>query len=54
MHWIEEVERAKPIDELMTSRSIMERTDFLDYDVLDAMIASALKRVLDKHIRFRK
>ena len=54
MQWMKEVERAKSIDELMTSRSIMVRTDFLDYDMLDAMIASALKRVLDKHIRFRK
>ena len=47
MHWIKEVETAKSIDELMTSRSIMERTDFPDYDMLDAMIASALKRLLN-------
>ena len=40
MHWINVVETAKSIDELMTSRSIVERTDFSDYDVLDAMIAS--------------
>ena len=32
----------------------MERTDFPDFDVLDAMIASALKRLLDKHVPFRK
>ena len=38
MHWIKEVEIAKPIDELMTSQSITGRTDFPDYDVLDAMI----------------
>ena len=43
MHWIKEVEIAKSIDELMTSRSIMERTDFPGYDMHDAMIASALK-----------
>ena len=54
MHWINEVEKAKSIDELMTSRSILGRNDFTDYDMLDAMIASALKRLLDKHIRFRK
>ena len=25
-----------------------------DYDMLDAMIASALKKLLDKHVHFRK
>ena len=71
MHWIKEVEKAKSIDELMTSRSILGRNDFTDdelltsrstlgrndfpdYDLLVAMIASALKRLLDKHIRFRE
>ena len=53
MHWIKEVEMAKSIDELMTSRSIFGRTDFPDYDMLDAMIASALKRLLT-HVHFRK
>ena len=28
--------------------------DFPDYDMLDAMIASAMKRLLDKHVHFRK
>ena len=54
MHWIEEVEIAKSIDELMTSRSIVERNDFPDFDKFDAVIASALKRFLDKHVHFRK
>ena len=45
---------AKSIDELTTSRSIVGRTDFADFEKLDAMIASALKRLLDKHIHFRK
>ena len=54
MHWIKEVEIAKSIDELMTSRSIVGRNDFPDYDMLDAMIASALKRLLDKRVHFRK
>ena len=54
MQWIREVEIAKSIDELMTSRSIAGRIDFLDYDMLDAMIASALKKLLDKHVRFRR
>ena len=52
MHWIQEVEIAKPIDELMTSRSIVGRNDISD--MLDAMIASALKRLLDKYTHFRK
>ena len=38
----------------MTSRSIVERTDFPDYNMLDAMIASALKKLLDKHVHFRR
>ena len=32
----------------------MARNDFPDYDMLDAMIAFALKRLLDHHVRFRK
>ena len=54
MHWIKVVEIAKSTDERMTSRSILERTDFPGYDMLDAMIASALKKLLDKHVHFRK
>ena len=53
VQWIEEIVIAKSIDELMTSRSIVERTDFTDYDMLDAMIASALKKLLDKNVHFR-
>ena len=44
----------KSIDEHMTSRSIVRRNDFPDYEMLDAMIASALKRLLNKHVHFRK
>ena len=51
MHWIKEVETAKSIDELLTSRSNVGRTDFPDYDMLDAMIASALKELLNRHVR---
>ena len=54
MHRIKEVEMATSIDELMTTRSSVGRTDFPEFDMLDAMIASALKRLLDKHIHFRK
>ena len=46
--------RTKSIDELLTSRLIVVRRDFTDFDVFDAMIASALRRLLDKHIHFRK
>ena len=53
MHWIKEVEIAKSIDDLMTSRPIVEGTDFPDFDMLGAMIASASKRLLDKHVHFR-
>ena len=45
MHWIKEVEIAKSIDELMTSRPVVRR-DFTDFDMLDAMIASGLKKLL--------
>ena len=54
MHRIKEVEIAKSIGELITSCSIFGRTDFPDNEMLDAMIASALKRLLDKHVHFRK
>ena len=48
MHWIKEVEIAKPVDVILTSRSIVGRRDFPDYDLLDAMIASASKRLQSK------
>ena len=50
MNWIKEVEIEKSIDELTTSRSLLERTDFPDYDMLDAMIPSALKKA-SQHAR---
>ena len=50
MHWIKEVEMAESIDDLLTSRSIQGRKDF---SVYDAMIASALKKLLT-HVHFRK
>ena len=53
MQWIKEVESAKSIDDLMTSRSIAGRTDFSDSDMLKAMIASALKKLVT-HVHFRK
>ena len=53
MQWIKEVEEAKSLGELMTSQSIA-RTDFPDYDVRDAMIASAVNVLLDRHVYFRQ
>ena len=53
MQWIREFEKPKSTDDLLISRSITGRTDFPDYDMLDAMIASALKKLLT-HVHFRK
>ena len=47
MLWIKEVEIAKSIDELVTSRSITGQPNFPDFDMVDAMIASALKKLLN-------
>ena len=54
MQWITEVEIANSIEELLTSRTIVGRTDFADDDKLDAMIASSLKKPLDRHVHFRR
>ena len=44
----------KSIDELVTSRSITRQPNFLDFDMLDAMIASALNKLLNTQSNFRK
>ena len=52
MHWVKE--GVKSINDLMTSRPITGRTDFPYLDMLDAMIASALKKLLTSvHFRNR-
>ena len=51
---IKEVEIAMSVDELMTPRLIEVRTNFTDYNMLDAMIASALKKLHDRHVHFRR
>ena len=43
----------KTIDKIVTSRSIVAKK-FPDFDVLDAMIASALKQLLSTQSIFRK
>ena len=53
MHWIKEVEIAKSIDDLMTSQSFARRRDFPDFEMLDAKIASALKKLLTS-VHFRR
>ena len=53
MLWIKEVEIAKSIDELMTSRSIMGK-DFPVFDMLDAMKAQASKKLLNTQSHFPK
>ena len=47
MLWIKEVEVAKSSYELVTSLSITGQHDFPDFDMLDAMIASALKKLIN-------
>ena len=49
-----EVEIAESIDELVTSRSIARQPKFPDFDVLDAVIASALKKLLNTQSNFQK
>ena len=46
--------KQKSIDGHVTSQSIAGRRDFPDYEVLDAMNASALNRLLNTHVHFRK
>ena len=52
--WIKEVVVAKSIDEHVTSRSITRQHNFHDFDMLDAMIASALKNLINTQSIFRK
>ena len=52
MLWIKEVEVAKPVDDLMTSQSI-EGHEFHDFEMLDAKIAPALKRIVT-NLYFRR
>ena len=54
MLWIKEVEIATSIDELVTSRSIAGQPNFPDFNMLDAMIVSDLKKLLYSHSNFRK
>ena len=53
LQWINEIEAAKSLDDLITPKSITGQ-DFPDYEELDLMTASALKRCYDKQTHFRK
>ena len=53
LHWIKEVEIAKSVDELVTAIDYGSNR-FPDYDMLDAMVASVLKKLLNTHVHFRK
>ena len=52
--WIKEVQVANSIDELVPSRSITGQHNFPDFDVLDAKIASALKKFINTQSIFRE
>ena len=44
MQRIKEIEIAKSVDDLISTRSILGRPDFPDYDELDAMMAFAFRK----------
>ena len=52
MLWIKEVEMVESVDDLKSSRSI-RGTHGPDFEVLDARIASALNKIIQK-TRFKK
>ena len=52
LQWIKEIEAAKSLDDFITPKSITGK-DFPDYEELDLMMASALKRCYDKQTHFR-
>ena len=53
MLWIKEVEVAKSVDDLVASQSI-EGRDFPDFEMLDAKIGSAVKRIISNRYIRRK
>ena len=54
LQWIKEVDDARSIDELDASRSVTGQTTFLDFDMFDGEIASALKKRINTQSNFRK
>ena len=53
LQWTKGIEAAKPLDDLITSKSITGKA-FPDYEELDLMMAAALKRCNDKQTHLRK
>ena len=54
MSWIKEGKVAKSTDGLLKLQSIEGRSDFPDFEMLDAKIASALKKIISNpHLRRR-
>ena len=52
--WIKEVQVVKSTDELVTSRPIAGQHNFHDFDMLDAIIASGLKKLINTQSSCRK
>ena len=53
LQWTKEIEAAESLDNLITPKQITGK-NFLDYEELDSVVASALKRCYDKQTHFRK
>ena len=53
LQWIKEIKAAESMDDLITPKSITGK-DFHDYEELDLMMASAMKRCYDKQTYFLK
>ena len=53
MHWIKEVEMVDSVDDLKSSRSIINGSPGPDFELIDATIASALNKII-QNTRFKK
>ena len=54
MSWINEVEMAGFLGDLMTSQSIEAQRDFADFEMLDARISFALRRIISDALKVPK
>ena len=54
MSWINEVEMAGFLDDLVTSQSIEVQRDFADFEMLDARISFALRRIISDAMKVPK
>ena len=53
LQWIKEIVAVKSLDDLITLKSTTDK-DFCDYEEVDLMMTSSLKRCYDKQTHFRK